>query len=120
MATVHHTPDDMAPRRNWRTVWIILALIVAVAIVYAVASAVSQSGPSDSAIVPAEQPVTGGMANDGGIVDAKPTAETTPAPADTPLPGKAVTDGAGTGTVTDPATGPTRDGVTTGARPTDG
>ncbi len=120
MATIHHPHGDVSSRRNLRTVLIVLALIAAFAIVYGVASLVSRSGPSDSAIQPADQPVTGGLETDGGIVDTQPKAERTPAPTATPLPGKAVTAGAGAGTVTDPTTGPTENGVTNGARPTDG
>lgn len=120
MATIHHPNDDISSRRNFRTILIVLALIVAFAIVYGVASLVSQGGSSDSAIQPADQPVTGGLEADGGIVYTQPQAETTRAPTGTPLPGKTVTDGAGSGTVTDPTAGPTENGVSTGARPTDG
>ena len=117
MATVHHVHDDMAPRRNWRMLWIVLALIAAVAIVYSVASVVSQGESSDTAVVPADQPVTGGTRADGGIVDtpaaaATPRASTTTG--DTPLAGRTVTDGAGAGTVTDATTGATEDGMATG------
>lgn len=114
MATVHHVHDDVAPRRNWRTLWIVLALIAAVAIVYSVASVVSQGGPSDTAVVPADQPVTGGTRADGGIVDTPAAATTTRASGDTPLSGRTVTDGAGAGTVTDATTGATEDGAATG------
>lgn len=72
MATVHHASDDMTPRRNRRTLWIVFLIILAVAIVYGVASAVSQSGPSDTAVMPPDQPVTGGVTADGGIIDEKP------------------------------------------------
>lgn len=117
MATVHHVHDDMTPRRNWRTLWIVVALIAAVAIVYSVASVVSQGEPSDTAVVPADQPVTGGTRADGGIVDT-PAAVTTPRTAttagDTPLEGRTVTDGVGAGTVTDATTGATEDGAATG------
>jgi hypothetical protein len=110
MATLHHASDDITPRRNRRTLWIVLLIIVAVAIVYGVASAVSQGGPSDTAVMPPEQPVTGGVAADGGIIDEKPV----DVPANAPLPGRTVTDGAGTGTVTDATTGATDNGAATG------
>lgn len=71
MATLHHASDDMSPRRNRRTLWIVLLIILAVAIVYGVASAVSQGGPSDTAVMPPDQPVTGGVTADGGIIDEK-------------------------------------------------
>jgi hypothetical protein len=108
----------MAPRRNWRTLWIVVALIVAVAIVYSVASVVSQGEPSDAAVVPADRPVTGGVRTDGGIVDTPAASTTTRASGDTPLTGRTVTDGAGTGTVTDATTGATEDGAATGTKGT--
>jgi len=110
MATLHHASDEMTPRRNRRTLWIVLLIVVAVAIVYGVASAISQSGPSDTAVMPSEQPVTGGVTADGGIIDKKPV----DAAATTPLTGRTVTDGAGTGTVTDATTGGTENGAATG------
>jgi hypothetical protein len=119
MANVHHAPDDMAPRRNWRTLWIVLAIIVAVAIVYSVASAVSQSRPSDTAVVPPDQPVTGGVTTRGGMVDTPTGAVPVPAePDEAPLAGPTVTDGAGTGTVIDATTGATDNGVAQGTRRT--
>ena len=120
MATVHPAPGDVTQHRNWRPLLIFVLLVVAVAIIYSVASVVSREGPSDTAVVPADQPVTGGLTTEGGIVDPQPRADTPRAPADTPLSGQSVTDGAGQGTVTDPTMGPTENGITNGARPTDG
>jgi hypothetical protein len=71
MATVHLASGDMTPCRNQSTLWIVLLIILAAAIVYGVASAVSQSGPSDTAVMPPDQPVTGGVTADGGIIDGK-------------------------------------------------
>ncbi|MBP2157968.1 MULTISPECIES: hypothetical protein [Asticcacaulis] len=117
MATMHHASDDMTPRRNWRTVWIVLLIILAVAIVYGVASAVSQSGASDTPIMPADEPVTGGVTADGGIIETpRQAGQDTPQgrAQETPLTGRTVTDGAGAGTVTDATTGATENGAATG------
>lgn len=119
MATVHHSTDINQPARGRKTMWIVLAVIVAAAIIYWIAAAISRSDMNDTDRGAGMTTVETPAATPGAVTDTNPqdmtTIPRTETPqTNTPITGATVTDGAGAGTVTDGTTGATTNGTATG------